>query len=179
MCFFQKSLMALVISALCNAAFADGLLKCKDPKTGKVVYSDVFCKVGQKETYKEYKPVNTFSTQQERREIANDKFVEASSYHPKSGAVVLEDLDKKRKESKIAAELLEKSKRKRAYPVQSAGGAPVQPASEAPAFSASCDSSGCWDSNGKRYNSTNDGTGNMWRQDGKFCQNIGGQLQCN
>jgi len=40
----------------------------------------------------------------------------------------------------------------------------------------SCDTGGCWDDAGKRYNK---GAGGMFREDGKFCQKVGSMLQCN
>jgi hypothetical protein len=47
----------------------------------------------------------------------------------------------------------------------------------APSILTSCDASGCWDNLGGRYNK---GAGNSYfRADGKFCQSIGGQMNCN
>ena len=45
----------------------------------------------------------------------------------------------------------------------------------APSFSSTCDSSGCWGSDGTRYNAVG---GALVRPDGKMCQNVGGTLQC-
>jgi hypothetical protein len=45
----------------------------------------------------------------------------------------------------------------------------------APSFSSTCDSSGCWGSDGTRYNAAG---GALLRPDGKICQNVGGTLQC-
>ena len=47
--------------------------------------------------------------------------------------------------------------------------------SPAPAFSASCDSGGCWGSDGTRYNTVG---GALVRPDGKGCQSVAGVLQC-
>lgn len=46
-----------------------------------------------------------------------------------------------------------------------------------PSIITNCDPSGCWDTNGQRYN--NAGGGNAFRQDGRFCQRMGNQFQCN
>lgn len=45
----------------------------------------------------------------------------------------------------------------------------------APSFSSNCDSSGCWGSDGTRYNAAG---GALVRPDGTMCQNVGGTLQC-
>ena len=41
-----------------------------------------------------------------------------------------------------------------------------------------CDSAGCWDTSGARYNKSA-GDGNFFRQDGKACQTVGNQVRCN
>lgn len=51
------------------------------------------------------------------------------------------------------------------------------PSNNSPKYISNCDGSGCWGTNGTRYN--NSGTGNYYSSDGKFCQSIGGQMQCN
>ncbi len=45
----------------------------------------------------------------------------------------------------------------------------------APSFSSTCDSSGCWGSDGTRYNAIG---GALVRPDGRMCQNVGGVMQC-
>ena len=55
---------------------------------------------------------------------------------------------------------------------------PAPPATEmrpAPAFTASCDSSGCWGSDGTRYNAVG---GMLTRPDGKICRDVAGAMQC-
>ncbi len=47
--------------------------------------------------------------------------------------------------------------------------------SPAPRFSSTCDSSGCWGSDGTRYNAIG---GALVRPDGRMCQNVGGVMQC-
>ena len=47
---------------------------------------------------------------------------------------------------------------------------PVQPS-----FSSSCDSAGCWGSDGTRYNAIG---GALLRPDGRACQSVAGVLQC-
>lgn len=47
-----------------------------------------------------------------------------------------------------------------------------------PSSLVNCDGAGCWDTSGRRYNSAA-GDGNFFRQDGRFCQTIGSQVQCN
>ena len=44
-----------------------------------------------------------------------------------------------------------------------------------PTFSANCDSTGCWGSDGTRYNAVG---GALVRPDGRMCQNIGGVMLC-
>ncbi len=44
-----------------------------------------------------------------------------------------------------------------------------------PAFTSSCDSGGCWGSDGARYNSVG---GSLVSPNGKICQSVGGVLQC-
>src|SRR5690554_6644764 len=46
-----------------------------------------------------------------------------------------------------------------------------------PAIITNCDGTGCWDTQGNRYNNA-DG-GNAYRQDGAFCQQIGNGFVCN
>lgn len=53
---------------------------------------------------------------------------------------------------------------------------PQPPPKPRPTTIMSCDSGGCWDDVGNRYNK---GAGGMFRGDGKFCQKIGNMLQCN
>ena len=55
---------------------------------------------------------------------------------------------------------------------------PPPPAPAAPGMMTNCDPAGCWDTSGNRYNKAG-GSGNFHRQDGRFCQQIGNQLQCN
>lgn len=50
------------------------------------------------------------------------------------------------------------------------------PVTSSPSSVGNCDGLGCWGSDGTRYNSA--GGDNYYSQDGRFCQNIGGQLQC-
>jgi hypothetical protein len=45
----------------------------------------------------------------------------------------------------------------------------------APAFTSSCDSGGCWGSDGTRYNAVG---GALVRPDGKTCQSVAGVMQC-
>ena len=45
-----------------------------------------------------------------------------------------------------------------------------------PKIITSCDSGGCWDNTGNRYN--NAGKGTTFRQDGKFCRTVGNQFRC-
>ena len=55
---------------------------------------------------------------------------------------------------------------------------PAPPATEmrpVPAFTASCDSSGCWGSDGTRYNALG---GMLVGPDGKLCRDVAGALQC-
>lgn len=44
-----------------------------------------------------------------------------------------------------------------------------------PTFLSNCDSSGCWGSDGIRYNAIG---GALMRSDGRMCQNFNGVLQC-
>ncbi len=44
-----------------------------------------------------------------------------------------------------------------------------------PTFSANCDNTGCWSSDGTRYNAVG---GALVRPDGRMCQNIGGVMLC-
>lgn len=51
------------------------------------------------------------------------------------------------------------------------------PAPSTPRHIANCDGAGCNGTDGNRYNSTGDGQ-NFYDSQGRFCQNIGGQMQC-
>lgn len=51
---------------------------------------------------------------------------------------------------------------------------PVTPA-PTPTFSSGCDSTGCWGSDGTRYNAIG---GSLVRPDGRVCQSIGGVMSC-
>lgn len=51
------------------------------------------------------------------------------------------------------------------------------PAPAAPGMMTNCDPAGCWDTSGNRYNKAG-GSGNFHRQDGRFCRQVGNQLQC-
>ena len=44
-----------------------------------------------------------------------------------------------------------------------------------PSFSSGCDSTGCWGSDGTRYNAVG---GSLVRPDGRACQNVGGVISC-
>ncbi len=44
-----------------------------------------------------------------------------------------------------------------------------------PNFTGSCDSAGCWGSDGTRYNAVG---GSLVRPDGRMCQSVGGVMQC-
>ncbi|HQX58219.1 MAG TPA: hypothetical protein PLY50_01625 [Burkholderiaceae bacterium] len=44
-----------------------------------------------------------------------------------------------------------------------------------PSFSSNCDGSGCWGSDGTRYNAIG---GALVRPDGRVCQNVGGVMSC-
>jgi hypothetical protein len=44
-----------------------------------------------------------------------------------------------------------------------------------PSFSSNCDGSGCWGSDGTRYNLIG---GALVRPDGRTCQNVGGVMSC-
>jgi hypothetical protein len=44
-----------------------------------------------------------------------------------------------------------------------------------PSFVGNCDSTGCWGSDGTRYNAIG---GALVRPDGRMCQNSGGVVQC-
>lgn len=50
------------------------------------------------------------------------------------------------------------------------------PPSPTPSIITSCDSGGCWDNVGQRYNSGGGST--FVRQDGRVCQRAGNQLEC-
>lgn len=52
---------------------------------------------------------------------------------------------------------------------------PVTPLPTTPTFSSGCDSTGCWGSDGTRYNAIG---GSLVRPDGRTCQSIGGVLTC-
>ena len=53
--------------------------------------------------------------------------------------------------------------------------APPSPVVPQPAFSSNCDSTGCWGSDGKRYNAAAD---MLVRPDGTMCRDIAGVMQC-
>lgn len=59
-------------------------------------------------------------------------------------------------------------------PRMSPPGVTVEPPPR-PTFPSSCDSSGCWGSDGTRYNAVG---GSLLRPDGRMCQIVGGVLQC-
>lgn len=44
-----------------------------------------------------------------------------------------------------------------------------------PTFTGHCDNTGCWGSDGTRYNAVG---GALVRPDGRMCQNVGGVVQC-
>ncbi len=44
-----------------------------------------------------------------------------------------------------------------------------------PSLAGSCDSAGCWGTDGTRYNALG---GSLVRPDGRMCQNVGGAMQC-
>lgn len=51
------------------------------------------------------------------------------------------------------------------------------PASNSVSSVTNCDGAGCWGTDGTRYNGTGNGQ-NFYDSQGRFCQNIGGQMQC-
>lgn len=56
-----------------------------------------------------------------------------------------------------------------------AGPAVTPGATPAPAFTSTCDSSGCWGSDGTRYNAAG---GMLTRPDGRICRDVAGVMQC-
>lgn len=81
-------------------------------------------------------------------------------------------------EQRARAEDFERSRGARGYqPAPGSQDDVSRPASRPPGVMTNCDSAGCWDSNGMRYN--NAAGGNFTRSDGKFCTRAGTNVICN
>jgi hypothetical protein len=197
---FVVSLLLLICSA---PAFAGSYYTCTNPETGSKMFSKTPCGVDA-EKRRETR-ANTASFASDRRRYAELKAEEARKQailDQRSAEAAMRR--QQREQDKMAAAARERVCKEAGTVHKGSRGltaaqrdvlsrcagiasgtstpAPSVPTSapapaRAPGHITSCDSGGCWDNYGTRYNH---GAGPTHiRQDGRVCQNIGGMMQCN
>mgnify|MGYP000002198776 CR=1 FL=1 len=192
-------LMALIAMPLPSFAQA---FKCTTP-TGAKVFSDNPCTAGAKtervqaneyispERQRQAQEVHARNAEQVRGIDAANEAYRAALKQQNERIQQADAIDQGRGRAKENADscvsriegISGLSQRQKASAITQCHGAPQREeerpspiARPAPSTITSCDSGGCWDNVGNRYN----GGGNtLFRPDGKACQKIGGMLQCN
>lgn len=182
---------SLFLILLSTAPAFGQVYKCVDK--GKVTYSDTPCN-GNVQSSRPQLVDNTFDSVSIRREMARQQAEEArqqrldaadkvddarsSARDDKTDSQYCKDLERASRRGKLTAAgaasyqeaclgVSSSYERKRPMPIPS----------NSPKTITNCDSAGCWDNMGNRYNAGAGGT--MFRQDGKVCQQAGNMLQCN
>lgn len=197
----NKSLVyAAVLAAalLSPTAVLAQVYKCVDA-SGKITFSDQGCATDHSVSAVDIGHVNTQDSSQYQQRIFDERLERLQPKKQVRVTVVGDDRSdqQKRMQSKLCKEALTPYKgahgltaAQRSMAASCAGlstsrqsidhAAPPPPVPEsapAPSHITNCDTAGCWDNTGQRYNH---GAGpTHFRQDGKVCQYIAGQMQCN
>lgn len=190
---------AAIISAalLSSAAFAQ-VYKCVDT-SGKITFSDQGCASEHSSAKVDIGSINTQDSSQYQQRIREDRLERSRPKQKMQVTVVGDDSSssRNRMQDKLCREALTPHKgahgltasqrsiaascvsgnfsSSSSYDSNGSSSFPVAP--PAPTHITNCDEGGCWDNQGGRYSK---GAGSTYfGQDGKSCQNIGGQMQCN
>lgn len=185
------SCAAIIAAALLHPSIAlSQVYKCVDA-SGKTTFSDQGCAADHSAAKVDTGRVNTQDSSQYQQRILDDR-LERSQPKQKMRVTVVGDgrsNQQERMQDKLCREAL--TKYKGAHGLTAAqlsaaascygsdnGREDYSPSSTPPpSHITNCDSAGCWDNQGQRYNK---GAGPTHiRQDGKVCQYIGEQMQCN
>jgi hypothetical protein len=200
--FFLASLVVF-----CSSVFAQ-VFKCVDKATGKTTFTDTACPDKGTGNYVPVKPSNSDSGYPSEGELAERKYrdeqvmrarhaewdQQAAHQDQEEQAAAHEKRAKRlSNEAELAKNPWEKSLRMKHAQMErdaarGVSGSPTlkEPAAPStavpmavppPPVITNCDSSGCWDTVGNRYNKAAGET--YFRSDGKACQGIGGNMQCN
>lgn len=179
------------------------LQKCTDPVTGKTTFSDRGCSSGEEMTSIRVAPANSIDGSQYRQQQADSSYPDANQFQQEApsgirvgGVGSSSDADRQRQKLCKEASTPHKGAHgltvaQRAHAAQLCAGisltaptphtAPAPAAAPAPAPApagiTSCDTGGCWDTNGMRYNK-GAGTTHFPANGGHACQLIGGQMIC-
>lgn len=198
--------VTIIIAALLLPAIAfSQVYKCVDA-SGKTTFSDQGCAENNSATTVELGHINTQDSSQYQQRILDDR-LERSQPKKQVRVTVVGDGREEEKQAKARNDLCKEANtpykgaqnrqltiRQRDMAAACAAGGSAQdimnisikhklsaPAPElAPAAAAhltSCNGAGCWDNQGQRYN--NGAGATHIRQDGRVCQYIGNQMQCN
>lgn len=194
---------AAIISAtlLSSSAVFSQVYKCVDAN-GKTTFSDQGCATNHSATTVDIGRVNTQDSSQYQQRILDDRLKKSQPTQKMRVTVVSDDRSDQNKRMQDAYCKAALTKHKGAHGLTAAqlsaasacagvgasqpnynqksnySAPPVQhQATPPPSHITNCDSAGCWDNQGGRYNKAAGST--YFRQDGKACQSIGGQMQCN
>ena len=194
-----KILIVILTGLLISTPVSAQLMKCKDPQTGKVTFSDRQCPTSEGSSKINLPPPNTVENGHLRQRAADDKSDEMMRQDGPSAIVIgkrgpRKDCDEAENEYQEAnrkqaphEKMYALKQRVRSVCSKEAGwSAPSQaastpiPSSPPPPATAptsvNCDAAGCWDNLGGRYNK---GAGNTYiPMGGGSCQLIGGMMQC-
>jgi hypothetical protein len=194
----QVIVIPLALLVITGGAYAQ-VYKCRDDGTGKVTFSDVPCHGKSSGHAVEVKPANQFDGSGLRARADQERWVEAAQRAaPSGGAIGSPSVS--RFDSRAAA--CEEAKKpipgargqtanQRNAIMAACYGVSVPPperedplpnprvplSAPSPSVIVNCDSAGCWDNVGGRYNR---GAGNTYfpASGGGACQMIGGTMQC-
>lgn len=188
----------LFVLALLSPTIHAQVLKCTDPKTGNVTYSDGGCAASHKVAAIRIQPSskqnsNSFSDSRVSQQAQQD-------YYGQSFSTSADSNQRRANSNPMAEQARKDAYREASTPIKGArgltanqlrtlaalGGVDV-PAPERehpqssvpnqPRMVTSCDEGGCWDTQGGRYNR---GAGNTYiPTTGGSCQGVGNQMQCN
>lgn len=194
---------AAIISAalLSPAVVFSQVYKCVDAN-GKTTFSDQGCATSDSATTVDIGRVNTQDSSQYQQRILDDRLERSQPKQKVRVTVVGDGRSDQRKRMQDAYCKAALTKHKGAHGLTAAqlsaasacagvgssqsndnqrssySAPPVQyQATPPPSHITDCDGTGCWDNQGGRYNKAAGST--YFRQDGKACQSIGGQMQCN
>ena len=173
--------------------------KCVDPGTGKITFSDLGCSTGEESTAVRVSPANSIDGSQYRQQPTEQGHRYVGQDEPQrsgtrvTGVGISNEADRQRQKLCKEASTPHKGAHgltaaQRAHAAQLCAGISLSaPASRTapapgiesipPAVITNCDSTGCWDSNGQRYN-RGAGATHFPANGGPACQLVGGQMIC-
>lgn len=195
---FSLAISALLVGLAWPLASLAQVQKCVDSATGAITFSDRGCSTGENITTVRVHPVNSIEGAPYRQQASELTQFHDSPKPERKGTrltIVGENNDADRERRKLCKEAstpykgldgLTASQRVAAaqlcagiaLPAPVAKNAPrPMPAPAAPAGMASCDASGCWGTDGQRYN-RGAGATHFPASGGPACQLIHGKMNC-